>query len=200
MSGRLLRDIPELREEWENEGFGLGFEKAADIFQRYMAQPSQPSDAARRGQLGAFAIPCNRHSAAVSHPCGWLGNDGAACHWRIAEARTAQPSDDTGTWVIVAAHLSTEGVAYFWGPNFSGYTRLVEKAGRYTEAEAKRREVWSERMEVAVPLAEVIAASKAHVSDDDAHRWFRRRFPGRKPEGTSPKEAVGAAPGKKETP
>lgn len=84
-------------------------------------------------------------------------------------------------WVIVAAHISTNGVAYFWGPNFSGYTASLARAGRYTEQEAKKREVWSERMEVAVPLAEAEEAQFPAVTDDNAHAWFRRRFPGPKP-------------------
>lgn len=84
-------------------------------------------------------------------------------------------------WVIVAVHLSTQGVAYFWGPDFSGYVREVDDAGRYTEAEAKSREKWTERMEVAVPLSEVLAVAKLHVCDDYAHRWFHRRFPDGRP-------------------
>jgi hypothetical protein len=108
----------------------------------------------------------------------------------------AAPSPETGTaagptdgqWVIVAAHISTNGVAYFWGPNFSGYTASLARAGRYTEQEAKKREVWSERMEVAVPLAEAEEAQFPAVTDDNAHAWFRRRFPG-------PKPAAGPAPG-----
>jgi hypothetical protein len=81
-------------------------------------------------------------------------------------------------WLIVAAHLSTQGVTYFWAPKFSGYTSNLAKAGRYTEEEAKRREIWSERMEVAVLLTEAEAMSFRAVSDVNAHRWFHDRFPG----------------------
>jgi hypothetical protein len=86
------------------------------------------------------------------------------------------------TWLIVAAHLSTKGVTCFWGPNHSGYTNDIDKAGRYSEDDAKKREVFSERMEVAVPLAEAEALAFRAVSDDHAHAWHRRRFPNGRPD------------------
>ena len=101
-----------------------------------------------------------------------IGNDPKVPSVVVGDSSSQPPQ-----WLIVAAHLSTEGVAYFWGPEFSGYTANLDKAGRYTEQEAKNREVWSERMEVAVTLAEAEAARFPAVRDDDAHVWFLRRFP-----------------------
>jgi hypothetical protein len=79
-------------------------------------------------------------------------------------------------WVIVAVHLSTQGIAIFWREGGRGYTRKIEEAGRWTKEEAQRREQNTERREVAVHFSEIEKVSFRAVMDDDAHRWFHERF------------------------
>jgi len=126
----------------------------------------------------AAPVPCCKDGAKLAED--WVTRYKCPKHgWQdekpSADATVPEP------WLIVAAHLSTEGVTCFWGPKFSGYTSNLHLAGRYTEEQARSREVWSERMEVAVPLSEAEVAQFPAVRDDDAHAWFHRRFPDGRP-------------------
>lgn len=83
-------------------------------------------------------------------------------------------------YIYSVSHSPVNGQALWWGPNDSGYTTDINKAGIYTreqvESHLKHYDNGRETRAVPCALAKEIAASVSMVSNGHAQNWKERSF------------------------
>ncbi len=98
------------------------------------------------------------------------------------------PKDEADTYLI-ANRGAVGNCLSFWCPNGAGYTCELEKAGRYTRADAERQALSRPDIDRAIPLTLARKAAVTHVRADHLHDLMPA--PPNKPVPAPPKKGEG---------